>query len=204
MQVAKTNGNQLSLWNEVLPQVDQRMSGHLVGTNGINDENELTSQTLRLLPINAGKDKTTGKAKDSLALRNPNATAAQLKAEHAKQSLELKDWLVQAAVKLNGEQNIGGLGIRATKSGRLSLVFKRLVPQVQLKTDEEYAAELGCTIEQVRAIRQKPAATIDAATGKELKPTPQNGTPELRPVKKGKGKEAAPEQPPVANPPAQQ
>lgn len=189
----KVNINQMTLWGEVLPQ--RNNLSNIVYTQNENDENEVTSQTMSLLRINA-------KEGDSLKARNPNLTGEQLKAKHKADSMALKDHLSQLAVSLQGNSEIGGAGLRVTKS-RVSIVYKRFTPQVEMLTPEEIAKRMGQSVEWVKANMVKPAPVLDAATGKELKPAPQNGKPELQPKPK-KSKKAKNETPAPVQAPAPQ
>jgi len=182
--------NQLSLWHDVIPaQFKGGMANRLSASQNVNDESgDVTSQFVGLLPITA-KDGVR-----SLKSLNPNMSAADLKELHKKDSLELKQWLVQQGTSLMANPDVGGVGVRYTK-GRVSLVFKKIAPQVNMLTDEQVAKHLGQSVEWVRKhINRNAPITIDAGTGKELKPSPQNGTPELQPKKgKGRGKKNQPE-----------
>jgi hypothetical protein len=146
-------------------------------TQNVNDEGDITSQSVSLLPITA-KD---GAA--SLKQSNPTATGAQLKTLHKEHSLELKTYLTQLGTSLQANPQVGGVGVRYTK-GRVSLVFKRFVSQTELVSDEDIAKRMGQSVAWVRKHMRKANTTIDADTGKELKPAPQNGTPELVPPAK--------------------
>jgi hypothetical protein len=159
---------QLSLWNE-LPIVPANISNRLAFTATKNDEDEVTAHNVRLLPTSAGEGKASIK---SLTKKSGD----ELKAAAADASRELKNYLVNVAQETLKSDDIGGQALRITKGGRLQLTFKRL-NTVKFMTDEELAAQLGVTVAEVAAIRKS-----GKASPVELKPTPQNGTPELIPA----------------------
>lgn len=176
--------SQLSLWNE-MPVVRDNIANGLSFLETKNDEGEVTAHSLRLLPTNAGK------GKNSLA-KVTSLTGEALRERHASDSRQLKDWLVDVAIKINRSPDIGGVGLKTTKSGRMTLVFKRLKPQVEMLTDEQMAEQLKCSVEEVAALRKsgQPAdeqeQTEETTEQPELVPAPQNGKPILKPAKPAK------------------
>lgn len=199
MSTKLITAKQITMWNEIVPPVTKALGASLLASEYANKKNEVIGQGLRLIPVTAGKNED-GTDKDSLTVRFPGLTKDQLVAKQNATSLDLKRWLIQqiGSAILNDE-TIGGMGMRVSKNKRLSMTFKTLVPQVALKTDEEYAAELGCTVEQVQAIRREARPIVEVEEVKELKPAKGNGHPELVPViKPKKGAKA-----PVANPPTE-
>lgn len=174
--------NQMTLWNE-LPVIPAAINSRLTFVESRNADGEVTAHAFRLLPVNAGE------GKDSLAKRTGKKGDA-LAVEAAKASLEVKQYLIDLATRAGSCEEIGGVGMRMSKSGRMTLTFKRLKSQTMFLTDEEMAAQLGCSVAEVAALRKnKPAAPAPAlpapkpGKGKKLKPAPQNGQPELVPAK---------------------
>jgi hypothetical protein len=165
MQVA-IKQTQMSLWNEV-PVIPRDTGANLVFSSTVNDESEVTAQTVKLLSV------TAGKGKDCLAKRT-GLTGDKLKAAAAEESIKLKEYLVDVAQATLKSGDIGGQALRFTKGGRMVMTFKKLVPQVQMLTDEEHAKQLGCTVEALIEFKKKNGVT--------LKPAPQNGHPELIPA----------------------
>lgn len=153
--------NQLTMWNEVVPAVAAGLAQHLIGKEQINKKGVSTGQSIRILPVKAGTNED-GTARPSLAVAFPKLTEDQLAGKHNSQCLEMKKWLLQqvGAAILN-DDTIGGVALNVSKSKRLSMSFKTLVPQVAMKSDIEYAAELGCTVEQVRNIRREAKPVVE-------------------------------------------
>jgi hypothetical protein len=172
---------QLSLWNE-LPILPANISSRLSFTESKNDEMEVTAHTVRLLPTSAGDGKPSIKS-------ITKKTGDELKVAAADASRELKNYLVNVAQETLKSNDIGGQRLRITDRS-LTVVFKRL-NTVKFMTDQELAAQLGITIAEVTAIRK-----AGKASQVELKPTPQNGTPELMPA----GDTGTTPEAPVANP----
>lgn len=175
------NANQMCLWNEVIPTVNNRLASLVGGVSRVDEEsNELVSQTLRVLPVKAGE------GKDSLSRRNPDADAAKLKELAKAGSNSMKEFLTQSAVKLGQNPDMGGLAIRVSKRGQISLVYKRTAPQVAFKTDEEYALELGCSVDEVKQIRKNLAnqpKVIDVGAASESQPTQPKAKARAKTVK---------------------
>lgn len=140
---------------------------------------ETTSQTIKLLP---GNSKTGDCIADQTGFKGQ-----MLKAAVRENSDELKTWLVQQAAKLGGDSHFTGVSLRATRSGRVCMTFKRVEGlTVERATDAELCERLGITMEQVQNIResQKPADDTEEQTEQpELAPAPQNGKPKLVPAK---------------------
>jgi hypothetical protein len=173
---ALINKDQMTLWHE-LPVFPESTASRLIFTEHKNDDGDITGHSARLLPTTAGDNKP------SLA-KSTGLTGEELKNEANKASLSIKEYLVSLANKANASADIGGVGMRITEK-RMTLTFKRLAPQVRLLSDEELAAQLGVSVSEVTELRKK---------GKkqevELVPAPQNGTPELKPVDKKRGKKS--------------
>lgn len=198
MSTKLITAKQITMWNEVVPPVTKSLGASLLASEYANKKSEVIGQGLRLIPVTAGKNED-GTDKDSLTLRFPGLTKDQLVAKQNATALDLKRWLIQqiGSAILNDE-TIGGMGMRVSKNKRLSMTFKTLVPQVALKSDAEYAAELGCTVEEVARIRKEAKPIVEVEEVKELKPAKGNGHPELVPVIKPKKAKA-----PIANPPTE-
>jgi predicted DNA-binding helix-hairpin-helix protein len=160
---------QIPLWNEV-PRVPSKLTAVKFGTHR-NKLQEMTAESITLLPINGGKDKATGLLRDSLKVRNPNMTAEQLVELHKSQGTEMKGYLGTAAMALVANEHVIGLGIRYGRKGRVNIAFQREVPQVEFLTDEECAKAMGQSLEWVRANRREQGEPI------ELEQTPESSAP---------------------------
>ena len=197
MKAVTISSNQLALWNE-LPVVPRETGASLLFAQGVNDEGQVTSQSMRMLPVTAGKDKD-GVQKDCLAVRT-GLKGEELKVRANQESIKVKDYLLQVMIEASKSNAIGGVGLKITAGGRLNLVLKRLTPQVAMLSDAELAQQLGCPVEKVTEMRKASGKSVNQVV--ELKPAPQNGTPELIPAAKPATAPVAPGSPgaPVANP----
>lgn len=183
MSTKLIQASQLTMWNEIVPPVAAALGKSLLASEYANKKGQAIGQGLRLIPVSAGTDED-GNQKDCLAVRFPKATKDELVAKQNGQSIEMKRWLIQqiGAAILN-DDTIGGAGMRVSKNKRLSMTFKSLVPQVAMKSDIEYAAELGCTVEQVAAIRKEAKPIIEVASSTEpAAPTVKKGKKKATPV----------------------
>lgn len=182
--MSKSIATQITLWNEV-PRVPTSLTAVSLVPHR-NKLNELTGESIRILPISAGKDKTTGKLKDSLKQRNPDLKPKELKELAKAQGLEMKSYLGQVSVALIQNPDVIGLGARVAKNGRVSLVFKKDIPQVDMLTDEDLAAAMGRDVAWVRKNRKTAPVEIQVdLQGKaapESQPKPKAGKVITAPV----------------------
>lgn len=158
--------SQMTLWNaESLGIVDNLKTVTVIKPSK-NKEGVLTAETLKLLPM-------TSKDGDSIKSMT-GFTGAQLKA-HARESADnLKKVLVHQAVAIGGNSQFTGVAMRVSKSGRVSMTFKR----VQALRLEDY------TTEELQAmINQRKA---DAATAAQAELPTGNGNGKTRKTRKPK------------------
>jgi len=170
----KAVSTQITLWNEI-PRVPSTLTTAQVVPHR-NKLQELTGESLRLLPISAGKDKA-GKLKDSLKRQNPDMKPKELKELAKAQGLEMKSFLGNVAMALVANQDVVGIGTRVGKNGKVSLLFKKDVPQVDMFTDEELAAAMGRDIAWVKKHRrEKPVEVqVDLQKGAASEAQKPNG-----------------------------
>ena len=168
---------QTTLWNEV-PRVPSSLTAARVVPH-YNKLNELTAESIQLLPINAGKDKN-GVAKPSLKLLNPDATVAELKTLHKAQGMEMKAYLGAVAMAMVQNPEVVGVAPRLGRKGRVSLVFQKVTPQIDLLTDEELAAEMGQTVAWIKKNRKAKPTTVELDMQAPETPAPKaNGKPKV-------------------------
>jgi len=168
----KAVATQITLWNEI-PRVPATLTtAQLVPSR--NQAQELVGESLRLLPISAGKDKT-GKIRPSLKQQNPNLTPRELKELHKSQGMEMKAFLGAVALSLASNPDVVGLGTRVGRNGRVTLAYKKDVPQVDILTDEELAMAMGRTVEWVRQNRKERPVTVELELQKASAESKPNG-----------------------------
>ena len=182
----------MTLWHEVAAPQSRNISvTDIAFSQNVNDDGDVTSQTLGLLPI-------ASKEGDCLKKRHASLSGADLKNLHKDQSMELKKYMLSQAGNFMANPKIGGAQVKVT-ANRVSLIYKRFPDQVGLVSDEAIAKAMGRTVEWVQKHMRKtetidiPATTDAAKPG--LKPAPQNGLPELKPAKKSRTKKTAPSAP---------
>ncbi len=162
---------QITLWNEI-PRVPEALTTAMVQSHR-NKANELTGESIRLLPISAGKDKLTQKLKPSLKRSNPDLKPKQLKELHKAQGMEMKSFLGTVALSLVQNKDVVGVGTRVSKTGKISLIFKKDIPQVDMLTDEELAAAMGRDVAWVKKNRKEKPVEIQVDLQKGATEKPQ-------------------------------
>jgi len=180
--VATVDAGQATFWDASELFDRGTLGNRLTVKDGVSKKTgEMTSQTIKLLP---GTSKTGDCIADQTGFKGQ-----MLKAAVRESSDQLKTWLVQQAAKLGGDSHFTGVSLRATRSGRVCMTFKRVEGlTVERATDEELCERLGITLEQVQNIRketQKPEEQEEPEQ-QELAPAPQNGKPKLVPAKPAK------------------
>jgi len=185
----KAISTQITLWNEI-PRVPEALTTAVLSEHR-NKEKALTGESIHLLPITAGKDKVTKVARPSLKLQNPDMTVAQLKELHKSQGMEMKGFLGAIALSLTQNKDVIGLGARVGKNGRVSLVYKKDVPQVDMLTDEELAVAMGRDVAWVK--RNRKSTPVEVQVELQTKPSTESKA-------NGKAKAGNVVTPPVSTP----
>lgn len=178
---------QMALWEPAsLPAADTRLAGVLRVKRGKEDEGGRASERLQILPVTS-KDGPSVKSVTGLS-------GVTLKAQTRMYKDELKNWLVQQAVKMQGDSHFTGGSLSVSKTGnRVSLVFTRCEGiTVEKATEQELCERLGITPEQVKALRDAQGGEKEPVdnghNNGELTLEPEGDEPTPAPAPKAKAK----------------
>lgn len=163
--------NQMTLWNAESLGIADRLKSVVVVKQHRNDDEELVSEVLRCLPMSSKDNPSIGSV--------TGLKGEMLKARTRECTDDLKKALVHQAVAIGNDTHFTGVSMRISRTGRVTLGFKRVAGMsIESCTEEEL-------LKRLEEIRKSKQVQGNGQTEAPEPPATTNGKG------KGKGKTAA-------------